>query len=140
MNMSDETKVSLYSKSFLEITFSVMCVIYLLKLHYLNIELSRLSNLNAFDIIGFNNNSPLLYIFGSFIIVVSAVLITCWLFYTMYRENFYTPFTGLFIVTLILNIPLVFLTINFISIPILRAFLIVIGVGISGLVVTANNE
>ncbi|MBS0949219.1 hypothetical protein JK159_02325 [Weissella minor] len=131
--MTDEEKVSLYSKVLFEAFLIIFSAVYFFKLHALNVRLhTQLPNPNVFDVIGFENGAPLYYVMGAFLIIFMSIIFAAWFFTTMVHSEYQAEFTCLGLISLIVNILLIVFTIYFINDPILRAFItvFVFGVGL----------
>lgn len=140
MMQNDDQIISLWSKVVFEAIYSIVTVIFLFRLRALNAELKEgVDVTNPFEIVMYNDASPLWFSLGALILVGLAVGLIIWTFNTASREHFFLPFFILFIIVLVLNIAAIILIWNFINNPILRAVIIVIITGFGALYAMSHN-
>ena len=108
------------------IMYIVSVIIYLIKLDGLNkLLLMKYPSNSPFKIIGHNNNQPLLYVIGAIIFYIVGILLIVYFSKSMSRVSIEgTIFLIISVILIIVSLILIFF---FINNPILRAFLVVIG-------------
>lgn len=108
--------------------YIILVIVYLVKLDSLNKVLLRSYNKDdVWNIISHNNNQPLWYIVGAIVFYIFAIWLIIYFFRTISRVGAAgSIFLLLSIICIIVSLIVIW---NFINNPILRAFLIILGIG-----------
>lgn len=108
--------------------YVISVVVYLVKLDSLNkVLLSKYNEDAVWSIISHNSNQPLWYVVGAILFYIFAIWLIIYFFRTISRVGAAgSIFLLLSIICMIVSLVVIW---NFINNPILRAFLIVLGIG-----------
>ena len=136
--MNDEQKSNLIITSFFEVVFFVFSIIYDFCLYNLNIEIKKAGVTDPFEVLFFHNNQPVHYFVIAVIIFLIGILLSFWFYRTIFRGEGNT-LTVFLLMYIILNVFILIITFCLIDNPILRAVIVVIGVGFSVLNASATD-
>ncbi|MBK0040768.1 MULTISPECIES: hypothetical protein [unclassified Leuconostoc] len=139
---SDDQKVSFFSKLIFEIIFLFVSVIYVVGLHRLNnaIKFARIKPTEYFKIVQFNQYSSFKYTLGALLLLIIVISLGVWYFAAASENEFTRWFVLLFIGSLVINILVLIIIWNLINVPVLRAILIVGGIGAGVIVGLLSNN